>query len=152
MYGFKMNAMKPESFTNANITTVNPNEIISDCATVVSIDTKTATVEDLDFESDFKLNITRDGKVYAFCGWFDTIFDGEGIEKVMFSTSPSSKKTHWMQTLFVLREPINVKNGDVVQGHIKVNKMLSNLRQLSVTIDYRSQKETVSKTQNFFVT
>ena len=151
VYGFKMSAMKPESIKNANIVIVKGDEIISDSSRVTLIDIKTVNSEELDFQSDFELRINKDGKVYAFCGWFNTIFDGPGIDKVEFSTSPFVKKTHWMQTLFILQQPLPVTVGDLVKGHINVTKMASNLRQLEVTIKYHLGSNSEHKEQTFYI-
>ncbi|KAI0088626.1 S-adenosyl-L-methionine-dependent methyltransferase [Irpex rosettiformis] len=53
-----------------------------------------------------------------------------------FSTGPKSIPTHWKQTLFLLREPIKVTEGTVVQGMFKLRKSADNTRELDVEIHY----------------
>ena len=151
VYGFKMSALKHSAVKNAYITTALPAEIISSIACIQLINTKAVTAEQLDFGSDFTLNITGGSKIYAFCGWFDTIFDGDGVKKNMFSTSPFTKKTHWMQTLFLLEEPLKVNAGDVIRGKIVVSKMFKNLREIQIDITYALQAGE-EKFQTFYVT
>jgi protein arginine N-methyltransferase 3 len=59
------------------------------------------------------MDITRDGKVHALCGWFDITFGFPEGETVKFSTDPESKPTHWKQTAFVLEQALSVKKGIV---------------------------------------
>ncbi|OBZ71479.1 Ribosomal protein arginine N-methyltransferase rmt3 [Grifola frondosa] len=62
---------------------------------------------------------------------------GEGRPKVTsFSTGPASVPTHWKQTLFLLRDPISVNEGTVVQGTFKCRKSEDNTRELNVEIHY----------------
>ncbi|KAI0354833.1 S-adenosyl-L-methionine-dependent methyltransferase [Trametes cingulata] len=63
---------------------------------------------------------------------------GKGRPKVTsFSTGPASVPTHWKQTIFFLREPINAGEGTVVEGVFKCRKSSDNSRELDVEIHYR---------------
>ncbi|KAI0365345.1 protein arginine N-methyltransferase [Pilatotrama ljubarskyi] len=63
---------------------------------------------------------------------------GKGRPKVTsFSTGPASVPTHWKQTIFFLREPINAGEGTVVEGLFKCRKSDDNSRELDVEIHYR---------------
>ncbi|KAF7964712.1 hypothetical protein HWV62_3685 [Athelia sp. TMB] len=53
-----------------------------------------------------------------------------------FSTGPKSTPTHWKQTLFLLREPLVVTEGDVVVGSFHCRKSETNSRELEVEIHY----------------
>ena len=53
-----------------------------------------------------------------------------------FSTGPQSQPTHWKQTLFLLREPIQLDEGTVVQGTFHLKKSKDNTRELDVEIHY----------------
>ncbi|KZV96499.1 S-adenosyl-L-methionine-dependent methyltransferase [Exidia glandulosa HHB12029] len=55
-----------------------------------------------------------------------------------FSTGPQSVPTHWKQTVFLLREPINVQPGTVIQGKFFCRKSETNSRELDVEIHYSS--------------
>jgi len=55
---------------------------------------------------------------------------------VSFSTGPASVPTHWKQTLFLLRDPIAVHEGSIVQGTFKCRKSEGNSRELDVEIHY----------------
>ncbi|KAI0072207.1 S-adenosyl-L-methionine-dependent methyltransferase [Panus rudis PR-1116 ss-1] len=58
-----------------------------------------------------------------------------------FSTGPLSVPTHWKQTIFLLREPIIVHEGTVVQGTFKCRKSEDNSRELDVEIHYTVKDE-----------
>lgn len=42
----------------------------------------------------------------------DTTTDEQGGETVSFTTGPHGLETHWKQTLFVLKEPVDVVEGE----------------------------------------
>ena len=51
-----------------------------------------------------------------------------------FSTSPSSKETHWKQTVFYFREKMWVCCDDILDGVIEVKKVPENPRDLDVSL------------------
>jgi len=53
-----------------------------------------------------------------------------------FSTGPKSVPTHWKQSIFLLREPITVDEGNVVSGTFHCRKSETNSRELEVEIHY----------------
>ena len=57
-------------------------------------------------------------------------------ETVSFTTSPFGKPTHWKQTIFLLKTPIEVDAGSCLQGEIHVYASKSNARELDVDIHY----------------
>ncbi|KAI0917627.1 hypothetical protein AcW1_007211 [Taiwanofungus camphoratus] len=67
---------------------------------------------------------------------------GEGLKTKLkpkvtsFSTGPTSVPTHWKQTLFLLRDPITVSEGTIVQGTLKCHKSSGNTRELDIEIHY----------------
>ncbi|OSX57198.1 hypothetical protein POSPLADRAFT_1067922 [Postia placenta MAD-698-R-SB12] len=67
---------------------------------------------------------------------------GEGLKAKIkpkvtsFCTGPASVPTHWKQTIFLLRDPITVHEGTIVQGTFKCHKSPDNSRELDVEIHY----------------
>ncbi|KAJ2080299.1 hypothetical protein H4R24_003174 [Coemansia sp. RSA 988] len=53
-----------------------------------------------------------------------------------FTTGPHGTPTHWKQTIFVLRDPIKVENGDELHGQITCKKNAENPRELDLEITY----------------
>ncbi|KAI0783458.1 protein arginine N-methyltransferase [Abortiporus biennis] len=68
-----------------------------------------------------------------------------------FSTGPKSVPTHWKQTLFLLREPITVHEGTVVQGTFKCKKSEGNSRELDVEIHYSVKDESDTAVSDIIV-
>ncbi|KAI8922575.1 protein arginine methyltransferase 3 [Powellomyces hirtus] len=140
VYGFKMNTMKHGFLNDGNVDFVDPRTIISTTATLKRIDIEDIKVEELDFETPFRLEMKQDGRVNGLCGWFDIWFEGaneEGkvIEEVFFSTGPQAKGTHWKQTAFAFEEALEVSKGSVLEGTFKCYKAADNHRELTVDLD-----------------
>ncbi|KDN46121.1 S-adenosyl-L-methionine-dependent methyltransferase [Tilletiaria anomala UBC 951] len=57
-------------------------------------------------------------------------------EVVSFTTGPYGKDTHWKQTVFLLKEPIDAEEGSVISGEIIVTQSESNSRELEVELHY----------------
>ncbi|XP_070535885.1 protein arginine N-methyltransferase 3-like [Ptychodera flava] len=133
VYGFKMNCMKTCVLQESCVEDVNPDSIISSPAEVKVIDVGCTDVKDLDFSSDFCLQITKDDLCTALVGYFDIFFEKDCSTKVSFSTAPHCDKTHWKQTVFTLANPISLKKGDVINGRISCKKNMKDQRSLLVT-------------------
>ena len=107
--------------------------LITNTVMLRSIDCTAVTVKQLDFESSFSLECTRDGTLYAICMWFDSMFDGPQHNVVM-STSPLKPATHWKQTLLQLKDPIQCEKGQLISGLISVRKAADNPRNLDISL------------------
>ncbi|XP_062509406.1 uncharacterized protein LOC134185598 isoform X2 [Corticium candelabrum] len=133
VYGFKMSCLKELSITEPLVTAINPESVVSDSVVVKTIDVKSVVVTDLDFEADFVLRVTRNCVCTAIVGYFNVQFNGD--VQLSFSTHPSAKATHWKQTVFLLQEPIHVKEGDTLSGTICCEKSKKDRRALSVSLN-----------------
>ncbi|KAK9872088.1 hypothetical protein WA026_016133 [Henosepilachna vigintioctopunctata] len=132
VYEFSMKCMKDEVLKEAFVDTVQVENIITNPQVLVDIDLEKCDQNTCNFTSKFCLMVHKDGVLTAFVGYFDIFFDLE--TPVMFSTSPEAKKTHWQQTVFHLKEVVNVKKGDIVEGSISCSRARNNLRGLSIVI------------------
>ncbi|XP_075704379.1 protein arginine N-methyltransferase 3-like, partial [Rhinoderma darwinii] len=108
VYGFNMSCMKKAVLPEAIVEVVNADTIFSEPFIIKDINCLTTTVKDLDFCSDFSLQITRDGACTAVAGYFDMFFEKDCHPPVSFSTGPTCTKTHWKQTVFLLEKPVAV--------------------------------------------
>lgn len=151
VYGFSMKPMNHDVIKNGLITVLPKDSMISNSVVIKDIQTKTVSVPELDFHTEFSLDIFSNGKVYALCGWFDTFFQGENIDSVMFSTSPMTTPTHWMQTAFILQTPIIVEKGDILFGSFICKKSARNPRELVVVIDWNVKGKELKGKQEFGV-
>ena len=61
---------------------------------------------------------------------------------VSFTTSPFGPETHWKQTLFVLKEPIEAKKDSVLVGLLRSTPNEENTRELDVEIHYSLREPT----------
>lgn len=104
-----MQCMKSEVLNEANIETVASETIITDPCILTEIDLKTCDTNAPNFVSKFQLKVTKSGKLTALAGYFDTFFDLEN--RVSFSTGPQSTRTHWQQTVFYLKNIVDVTEG-----------------------------------------
>ncbi|KAJ8292672.1 Protein arginine N-methyltransferase 3 [Rhodotorula toruloides] len=158
VYGFEMKAMKEKIEDEAIIEVMDEGEVVSSEVSIADIFTQTATIASLSFTSPFSLPITRapantDSSapftMHSFLAHFDTYFTSaprladsskrassvsEADGEVFFTTGAWSTPTHWKQTFFLLREPIQVRVGDKVEGQVKVGKNEDNSRELSVEV------------------
>ncbi|KAL9931651.1 hypothetical protein V8E36_009437 [Tilletia maclaganii] len=65
-------------------------------------------------------------------------------EVVSFTTGPEGKETHWKQTAFLLKEPIEVEQGTTITGKIVVTQSTTHSRELEVEIHYLVQSPEVA--------
>lgn len=113
VYGFNMKCMKADVVVEPNIETVPFDKVITKPGVLLDLDLRTCTTQAPDFSSEFKLEVKRDGTLTALAGYFDTFF--ESVSKpAKFSTGPHCVKTHWKQTVFYLKNTIDVKKGKYV--------------------------------------
>ncbi|QRV77095.1 protein arginine N-methyltransferase 3 [Ceratobasidium sp. AG-Ba] len=66
----------------------------------------------------------------------EPIKDGK---EVSFSTGPASMPTHWKQTLFLFRTPLDVKERSCISGRLHIRKSNTNSRELDAEIHYKIQ-------------
>ncbi|XP_059832016.1 protein arginine N-methyltransferase 3 isoform X1 [Hypanus sabinus] len=144
VYGFKMSCMKKVVIPEAMVEMLNPDTIISESCVIKMMDCNTVRISDLDFTSEFSLEVTKDHDCVAIAGYFDISFEKNCSSKVMFSTGPKSTKTHWKQTVFLLEHSISVKKGDVLHGKITCCKNRKDPRSLIVTLLINGTKQTYS--------
>ena len=82
----------------------------------------------------------------AFVGSFDVkLYEG-----VFLNTMPTCQETHWKQSLFFIDNPIQVSEGDTIEGTIKVNVDQENYRNLIVKFTYEVKGKGGSKAEECF--
>lgn len=109
VYGFDMACMKSDVVVEPNIETVPPEKVITSPSTLVDLDLKTCTTKSSEFTTNFELECLQSGTITSLAGYFDTFF--ELPNPISFSTSPQHTKTHWQQTVFYLKNTIEVNKG-----------------------------------------
>ena len=158
-----MRAMAEEINEDSLVEVLEASELATSYSCIKDILISTATVKSLDFTSSFSLTSTRTGHMHAFLGHFDTFFTPDGASvaddaqvdltrhdeslkvegksgdknEVSFTTGPEGVPTHWKQTLFLLKEPIEIVVGTKVEGVFHCHKSSTNSRELDVEIHYK---------------
>lgn len=142
-----MKCMKNDVISEAVIETVPPESVMTEPIVLKEIDLETCTVGTCDFSTSFSLKATKTALLTCLVGYFDTFFDLPN--SVQFSTGPQSTKTHWQQTVFFLKDTIQMNKGkkkvvlsscesfvpgDVIEGSLTCSRLTKNIRGLSVTV------------------
>jgi len=133
IYGFDMSCIKELALMEPLVDVCEPKQIISDSFSIMSIDLYTVKKEELDFSSEFSLNVERDDYCHALVAYFIVEFS-KSHTRLQFSTGPRSRYTHWKQTVFYLSEELLVNKGDIIKGNINVKRNAKNPRDIDITL------------------
>eukprot|EP01035_Chromulina_nebulosa_P018967 gene18967-24778_t len=141
VYGFNMTVIKDIALTEPLIDYVDAKQIISNVSPVLTLDLSTCSIDDLQFQSDFKLTTSVNTFCQAIVGYFECAFT-QIPHPVVFSTSPYHKYTHWKQTVFYLPEVLDCQSNEEINGKITVNSNERNPRDLDIkfNIDFKGNK------------
>eukprot|EP00301_Raphidiophrys_heterophryoidea_P015115 c2363_g1_i1.p1 GENE.c2363_g1_i1~~c2363_g1_i1.p1 ORF type:complete len:365 (-),score=108.26 c2363_g1_i1:331-1341(-) len=135
VYGFNFSCMKPFVLEEPLVDIVPSDSCLSNGTIFKKLDLYTCTKADLAFQADFAINVTRQDVCHALVVWFDCEFSC-CHKPITFSTSPSSRGTHWKQTVFYLTKDLMVKPGEVIRGNIGVKPNALNPRHQDISIKY----------------
>src|ERR1700733_14392256 len=116
------------------------NMINSTYCMILDLDLIHMKKEDVEFSSDYSIEIKREDKVHALIAWFDTKFS-DLDHPITLSTSPYKKYTHWKQVVFYLDHEFVVSRGDIISGSIAVRKSRANFRELDIKISYHCSSQ-----------
>jgi protein arginine N-methyltransferase 1 len=141
VYGFKMSCLKEEAIKEPLVDVVHAKSLVTDCQRVLEIDLYKVTQDELNFESDFELQVRCDDYVHALVAYFDVEFS-RCHTRIGFTTAPFAEYTHWKQTVFYLDRPMMVTKGTKIKCHVEVKRNAKNHRDLDITVStkYLSQK------------
>jgi len=152
VYGFKMPMIKKEIYKDADVAVVNPDVMCSSAYTLKETNCIETSVADVSaFESPFELTVNKAGVCSVLCVYFDINFETNLSAPVFFSTGPAATPTHWKQTLFYLKQPLTVADGDVISGNLVASKNTTFERHWEVTITYKAGSEMDAITQVYRV-
>ncbi|KAJ3298152.1 Protein arginine N-methyltransferase 3 [Blyttiomyces sp. JEL0837] len=147
VYGFKMTTMKSFFYHQPQIFIVNTKAVVANTAELKHIDISSTTTADLDFETPFKLTMTKDASVHALCGWFDCTFPSID-HPILLSTSLMAEPTHWKQTVFFLETPVKLLKGQYIEGVFSCVKHAKNHRELDIKITFTTHSEDGAQLQS----
>lgn len=131
--GFNLSAFKKWSIYEPLVYGLNSSNIITDEKVFKTFDLNKCKIEDLSFTSDFKLNPLDSTKLHGLCVSFNTTFEGPEAT-VVLETSPFYTQTHWMQTLFVFENSVDIDFSDNISGVFTMKPCERNVRDMDVNI------------------
>jgi len=127
VYGLDMRPVRDHLAEDARkagiVKEVPGGEVLSDPAVVRDLDLCTATRADLSFNSPFALRTRGDcagREVHSLVLWFETPFSERFCKDrpTTLPTGPDTTATHWVQTVFLLRQPVTLAEGEALEGVI----------------------------------
>ncbi len=77
---------------------------MSDISKIFEIDMRTDRLKNNSFKSTFQITVQADCCARGMVGWFDC----ELAEGIHLRTSPLDPPTHWKQTLFYFKKPLEL--------------------------------------------
>ncbi|KAH7133678.1 S-adenosyl-L-methionine-dependent methyltransferase [Dactylonectria macrodidyma] len=145
VYGFDYTPLKATALSEPLVDTVDLKAVVTDPASVLTLDLYTCTVADLAFSKSFHLDVKRDDFIHALVSWFDIDFTA-CHKPIRFSTGPHTKYTHWKQTVFYFENVLTVQDREKVQLHLDVRPNAKNRRDLDVRIAYELETQDPTRT------
>lgn len=122
VYGYRMSCLRSEVVREPSVEVVDPNSVVTTTSQLSLLDLTTVDMNCLDFKSEFTLTATKNCDLTALVGYFDVFFDLP--IPVAFSTGPLAKPTHWKQTVFLIKDPIALKQGEYCNAKSNINLMI----------------------------
>lgn len=156
-YGFSFSSLKPKAvkdfFSRPIIDhDLTPSNFLSDGQSVVLLDMNTLQVSELEsWSHNTTFKVKESGIFHGFGSWFDVEFHPPANEiktihkPVVLSTSPEAPKTHWKNAIFILDEPLEVKEGDSIGVETKVQRNEDFRRHMNICFEF-SLSDTNGKT------
>lgn len=105
-----MPSLRTETLNKAQVEIVPADRIVTKEYKLCSFDMYTCDTNSTNFKVEFKLNVCKTCSLTGIVGYFDSRFDNDN--PVVLSTSPYCTPTHWKQTVFLLPDPFDVKEGN----------------------------------------
>ena len=136
VYGFKMTATKECALTEPVIQTASEADIVTDDSMLVDWDLNTINdAGNLEVNAEFSLTPLETVKCHALVVWFEVVFEGPEAQVVM-STSPFARDTHWAQTIFYLRNPVDLIINLPITGRFLMKPNSRNRRDQDITLSF----------------
>ena len=140
VWGFNYTPLKATALTEPLVDTVEMKAVVTDPASVLTLDLYTVQPKDLDFTKTFTLTCRRNDFIHALIAWFDIEFSA-CHKPIRFSTGPHTKYTHWKQTVFYLTDVLTVEQGENITGALSSRPNTENRRDLDIAIQWRLDTE-----------
>ncbi|XP_034482901.1 protein arginine N-methyltransferase 1 [Drosophila innubila] len=145
VYGCKMNAMRRYSMAEPRYAKVKGDQLLTLARKVMSLDLRTATMEDLQLDCDIRLQALHEGYFECFVLYFDVTFSRGHLPQKL-SCNPwlgSQLKSLWLQTVLFVEQPFIMRakynyTGHLVFKPLKQEEELSrlNLNEMKIQIEF----------------
>jgi len=112
-----MPSLRTETLNKAQVEIVPVDRIVTDEYKLCTFNMYTCDTNSTNFKVEFKLNVTKTCSMTSIVGYFDSRFDNNNT--VILSTAPNCPPTHWKQTVFLLKDPIDVNEGKFSLPNLK---------------------------------
>ena len=138
VYGFDMTPLVTDAdrHRGSNIETVQADDIVTGTSELKRFDVGTVRAEELDWTSDFTVQLKVADSIDALVVHFDTLFQRDTTDTVTLTTSPATPPTHWMQTVFRLHEGVRGEAGEGVAGVMEAKRLKRYVRGYGVKLVY----------------
>lgn len=147
VYGFDYSPFQEIVMSEPLVDVVEMKNVATTSHKICDLDLYTVKVEDLAFQSDFSIQATRNDRIHALIVWFDIEF-GKCDVPIKFSTGPHANYTHWKQTVFYLKDELDINRGEEISGHISSKPNQQNNRDLDIEISYAFDSDENRKVSN----
>jgi protein arginine N-methyltransferase 1 len=122
VYNVNMSCIKDWVLTEPFVDLVDPSVVASDTFKVLDYSLEHIKLENVDFSYQYELTALESTYVHAVVMWFELHFSNGPHENVL-STSPFMPKTRWKQTIFYLKDRLELKDGDRIHGSIAMKRV-----------------------------
>ncbi|VVC94040.1 uncharacterized protein LOC126972179 [Leptidea sinapis] len=116
--------LRSDKSSKPEIMQINHEDLLGPEIALNWINLRDDAVNDLDsYSVQHVLGANRSGRYQGLCVWFECNFpvlDGE--ERIILNTSPSSKLTHWKQTVILLPEEQKVEKQEPIAFKLDMNR------------------------------
>ncbi|EGR34623.1 protein arginine n-methyltransferase, putative [Ichthyophthirius multifiliis] len=151
VYNVDMSCIKQWVFKEPLVEIIEEQCINSSQCDFKEFDLYTVKKSDLDFVSNYSINIRNDSFVQGLVVWWEVHFQ-HGHTPLKISSSPFNTVTHWKQTIFFINEEKNflqVFKGNILKGKIAVQKNENNIRDLDIKIQFKLNNQYIEYDKSF---
>jgi protein arginine N-methyltransferase 1 len=103
-----MSCIKDWVLTEPIVDLVDPSVVVTNAFKLREFSLEHLKVEEIDFSLQYELIAMENIKAHAVVIWFDLEFSSGPTENIL-STSPFQPKTRWKQTIFYLKERLDLQ-------------------------------------------
>ena len=137
VYGFDFSpllpAVKQKSLQQPVITTMKPDQCLSEPELLSHLDLQFVAQEDIrSLLGSFKFKMSKHGFLHGFACWFTVEFDGDDV--VELDTGPWAESTHWEQTVMLLPDPLMISKGEEVGCKVLLAQNATNPRRYDISL------------------